>query len=118
MPRVFIPHLPTKINPLNQERIPTVTLQPAAKLGELVVINELPSDTALENFGRSHNMIIDVLHDMLDGPEDYIAFMGDPVLCALAVHEALKNWNVINVLRWDRQRREYDIIRIVTEETS
>jgi len=116
MPKVYIPHLPTRLNPLNNKWVPTISLSPAAELGTLCVINDRPSHAAPENIGEAHDRVIEEMATM--DSRDYIAVIGDPVLCALAIHEALRHWNVVQVLRWNRLTRAYDLLRIATEEES
>lgn len=109
-PTVFIPHLPTRQNPINGDWVPTISLNPAAKLGELKVICDHPSDAAPEHFLQSQIRIAQAMRNVL--AEDYIIIAGDPVLCALAIHEALHANGGVKVLRWNREARAYDLLII------
>ena len=107
---VFIPHLPTRQNPVDDTWVPTISLNPAAELGELKVICDQPSDAAPENIAAAMNEISKVINEFRSG--DYIVMTGDPVLCAWAIHLAL-NWaDRVCVLRWNREARRYDLLTI------
>jgi hypothetical protein len=109
-PIVYIPHLPTRQNPVNGDWVPTISLNPAAELGEIKVACDHPSDAAPDNFLDSLQRITSALHEIT--AQDYIIMTGDPVLCAGAIHVALGNVGKANVLRWNRENRAYDLLII------
>ncbi len=110
-PIVYIPHLPTRQNPLvNGQWIPTISLTPAAELGTLQVICDLPSDAAPENFEDAQQRVADKLSE--SSGEDYILMAGDPVLCGFAIHLMLSWFNQARVLRWNRESRSYDLLTL------
>lgn len=107
---VFIPHLPTRQNPVDGAWVPTISLRPAAELGALEISCEHPSDSAPENFPRSITKVRASLNSITD--EDFILMAGDPVICAYAISYALERTGVANVLRWNRETRRYEHITI------
>jgi len=109
-PTVYIPHLPTRQNPVNGDWVPTISLNPAAELGEIKVANDHPSDATPDNFEDSLHRIVTMLQRIT--AKDFIIMTGDPVLCAGAIHAALGNVGVANVLRWNRDTRAYDLLKI------
>jgi len=110
---VFIPHLPTRQNPVDGLWVPTISLNPAAKLGELKVACNHPSDATPDNFSEALHRVALMLQSAT--AQDYIIMAGDPVLCAGAIHTALLNTGVANVLRWNRDTRAYDLLKIEDE---
>lgn len=106
---VFIPHLPTRQNPVDNSWVPTISLNPAAELGELMIICNHPSDAAPENIEVSGTRIEEAItgRHLID---DYILMAGDPVLCAAAIHWAWNEHGCVNILRWNRDERKYDLL--------
>jgi len=102
--------LPTRQNPVDGAWIPTISLNPAAELGELKVICDHPSDAAPEQFDAACVRLAKALD--LATENDYIVMAGDVVLCAYAIHCVLTFTGVANVLRWNREERQYDHITI------
>lgn len=108
---VFIPHLPTRRNPVNGDWVPTISLTPAAELGEIQIACDRPTDAAPEHLEAAQTRIQSIMLDQY-GRDDYIMMAGDPVLCAYAVYQAITYSGRANVLRWNRDRREYDLLTL------
>lgn len=107
-PTVYVAHLPTRSDPVTGGPVPTINLQPAARIGELNIINQSPDDAAEEGFPFAAQRIRDALQSFT--AEDYILMCGDSVLCAIAIHEAMLRCSGVKVLRWNRTARNYDLL--------
>lgn len=108
MTRVFIPILPTRYDKATDKRVPSLDLNAAAKYGELVNMligpvgkEELPE--ALDNI-REQSQYIE--------KNDLVLVVGDVVLVAAAIAYVSQRNGSVNVLRWDRQRRDYDVVKV------
>lgn len=116
-PNVYVPHLPTRPDPVTGGDVPTINLQPAARIGELNIINRSPKDAADDAFPFAASRIRNALQTFT--ADDYILMCGDVVLCAIAIHEAMLRVDGVKVLRWNRDARNYDLLTTPTkEETS
>lgn len=108
--KVFLPHVPTRYDPLSGNRVPVIDLKPAADFGELVSMvadGPTPSPETIDNF---INQVCSSIESM--EPHDYIVATGDPVLISAAIHYAAKKFDFVNVLRWDRQSHTYRLMEI------
>ena len=110
-PRVFIPNLPTRFDPVADCRVASVDISDALRFGELDYFNHIgmqPSPNVLET------MILNI-RTKVKGfykPDDFILAIGDPILIAAAIHYALEESRVVNVLRWSRADRAYRCLPI------
>ena len=107
---VYIPHLPTRQNPIDNSWVPTISLEPAAKIGKLRTLCEHPSDASPENFSDACNYISKEMQGV--NSDDFILMAGDPVICSFAIHCALLVCRKANILRWNREERSYDHLTI------
>lgn len=76
---------------------------PAEKFGQLQVI------LTYNDIERGAPHICSKLAKAMDGmkPYDYVLCIGDPLAIGLAIHVALKQCGLINVLRWDKHKYVY-----------
>lgn len=95
MPKVFLPQSPDSLS---------VNILPAAQFGDFVVCwqgHQLLTNTAW--------CIQQVRHAMKDAtPHDYLLCIGDPsviAICAIVFSQI--TGGRINILKWDRQEKEY-----------
>lgn len=104
MPRVFAPQVPSRFDTSVRAWIPTVSMKPAERFGELVVM--LPPDAFRL---AAAPMVAAMKERMADfGPDDYVVAVGNPTLIAAAACiAARKNHGVLKVLTWDRQTGDY-----------
>lgn len=111
-PKVFVPHIFTRWEPASGIYVPTMSTVPASRIGELVIINDKPDDAAPENLLRSLKRILEEIRVM--SPGDYIALMGDPILFSCTVAYVMESHctSEINLLRWNRDKRSYDLLTI------
>lgn len=107
---VFVPHLPTRHDPVTKSFIPTINLQPATKIGSLFICNDRPNDAQREGFEAACCNIEKDLENITR--QDFVMMVGDASLCAFAVHIALKKTGQANMLRWNRDSREYDLLQL------
>lgn len=111
-PIVYVPHLPTRSDPVMGGNVPTINLQPAARIGELNIINCTAEDAKESGFPFAAQRIRNALQTFTT--DDYILMCGDVVLCALAIHEAMLQCDGVKVLRWNRDARNYDLLTTPT----
>ena len=107
MPRVFIPSVPSRYDPLSQRHIPTIDLSMAEAFGALVPLVDL--DASL----RDTHAIAELKARMREFEStDYILAAGDIVLVAAALAMACRAHGSAKVLRWDRLTRTYDCVEV------
>lgn len=95
---VYIPSLTTRYDMATQQEVPVIDLNPAAAYGELRV---LASEPVTER---------DVDRVRVDiEPGDYILAVGDVVLLAALIAHAISRNGSVNVLRWDKYTRDYNV---------
>lgn len=109
-PRIFLPSVPTRYDPISNSRVSTIDLKPALKFGELVTLVDPQSGFRDDQI---HDAIIE-LQENLAGfkPYDYLLCVGDPILIAAAITYASDLSPTLKVLRWEKSRREYDLAEI------
>lgn len=108
MRKVFIPSLPTRFDAATQSRVPSLDLNPAAQFGELVKMVEGPVDKS--NMQAAIDAIGEAAQEI--GPDDLVLCVGDFVLAAACIAYANDRNGAVNVLRWDKARRSYDILEV------
>jgi hypothetical protein len=104
MSKVYIPHLYTKYDPLSGRNVASIDLSEATRFGTLVPVTsgEIHVPTAQE-----------VLFKTIDESfeeDDYLLAIGDPFMIGAALAYASDKCGSVNVLRWDRHRKEYDTV--------
>ena len=92
---IFIPNMPTRFDVATQTRIPAIDLNPASKLGNLMLM--APNET-IEEIEEAASLI---------EKQDAILCVGDVVLTAAAIAYACKKNGSANLLRWDRNLHSY-----------
>lgn len=109
---VFIPHLPTRYEPLNGGRVPTIDLTPAAEFGRLVLLSELERSGSItqEVLPRLIGQINFGMAAFKAG--DCIVAVGDPILVAAAISYASDLCGSVTVLRWDRHTKSYSELEV------
>ncbi len=109
MIQVFVPHCPTRYDPLDQRRVPTVDLAPAAAFGKLRrLTNESISLHDQHGMDIAIGQVLLALEESDISADDFILAVGDPVLIGVSIAKALELTDgKVNVLRWDRTNRAY-----------
>lgn len=105
MRRVLIPHLYTKYDPITKQNVASIDLKEAQEYGELlpVVSGNFDPDLALDTLWQTITETFE--------REDYILAIGDPLMIGAALaYAADKIGGPINVLRWERNRKAYDVV--------
>lgn len=112
MNSVFIPHVPTRYEPLKGGRVPTIDLNPAAEHGTLVLLADLEcgGPVTQELLPKALEQIHDKLSQMTC--DDYIVAVGDPILVAAAIAYAADQHGKVKVLRWDRHSKRYVALEV------
>lgn len=109
--RVFVPSVPTRYDPVSEDRVAAVDLRSAAAYGELVVLAKINSPVYQEDLDSG------LLAAVRSGvramhPEDYLLALGDPVLIAVAASEAARTLGRVKILRWSKRNSDYDCLEI------
>lgn len=106
MPKVFIPSVPTRWDEATRGRVPSIDLNPAAQYGELHTLSDGqgPFEDQLESVRLTAGEAID--------KDDYILCVGDVVLTAAAIAIANAMNGVVNLLRWDREAKHYNVVTV------
>lgn len=113
-PKLFIPHLPVRFDPIENRALPTVSTAPAVAMGDTVVINRLPIAPSVSEFEAAQREIVKRIAAEFDPKNDFVVMMGDAILFAAAVSAAclLTGAGPIKTLRWDRDARRYDLFEV------
>jgi len=101
MAKVFVPQLPTRYDPKTKIHIPTLDITQATAYGEIVIMRNplMTREDALHNIRSQARAEI--------APDDCVMAIGDVVILACVIMEAIKVNGCVNVLRWDRARQSY-----------
>lgn len=110
MPRVFIPAVPTRYDPIKDGRISSIDLRPAMHFGELTVLVPDIYPITNDNCGDTLAAIRAGLVGM--SANDFVLAVGDPILIAAAIAYADDMNGVVKVLRWDRRIQNYHTIEV------
>lgn len=111
MKRVFLPHVPTRFDPLSQTRVASIDFTPATKFGQLVELTNFDRAVASGDINDALDQIQTNLSALT--PNDFIVAAGDPILIAAAISYANDLIGVARVLRWDRQSSQYNLVEVV-----
>lgn len=106
-----MPHVPSRHDPIAKARVPVIDMKPATQYGELVPCIDMSVDVRSENIDELLPTVQESLRDM--SRDDYILCVGDPILIAAAISYAHDVNGEAKVLRWDRNRRGYDVVEVV-----
>ncbi len=107
MDKVFIVQEPTKR--VNGSLVPVFDMTPAMVYGELVVL--LPPGNVMLSTAPMVQELKHKLRDFDDG--DYLIPAGDPAaMAAASMVAASMNRGRVNILKWDRETRQYVKMRI------
>lgn len=107
-PKVFLPHPVTRMT--ESGLVSKFPLAPAARYGELLTVF---GDSGL---ALMPDAALDAIRNKLDSEgfepgRDYFVVAGDPTIFALMIEVALVHWGWRpKLLRWDRLRRDYDVV--------
>jgi hypothetical protein len=107
--KVFVPQEPSKFDHGLGLRVPIVDLSPAKVFGELVYL--LPSNISPTIMAP----IVLALKEKLKHfqPElDFLIAVGDPTFIAVASGIVLARHESMNMLKWDKRSKSYNVINI------
>jgi hypothetical protein len=106
--KVYIPNLPTRYDAATERRVPTLDLNPAAQYGDLEILSEGPihKDSIQDTIE-----LIGIELCKMD-PQDLILCVGDFVLAAASIAYACDRNGAVNVLRWNKNKRAYDVMEV------
>lgn len=111
MPRVFVPHIPSRFDKATHTRHPAIDLEPAAAFGEVVFCVSPYARTGPNFITQAIREQRDALADFR--PEDFIVCAGDPILIASAMSFAGKRCGgPVRVLRWDKRHHIYELMEV------
>jgi len=107
-PRVFIPHIPVRRDPIGNRYVPAIDLNPAKQYGELIQCLPLGFNPN-ENLEVAASRVMDVVMDKQNSiqHQDYILVAGDVVCCSFAIQASLEETGQAVLLRWDRGDHKY-----------
>jgi len=98
-PRVFVPHMPTRLDAATGTHVPVVNVNQASRFGKLFTLSQgaqWPQNAqALKEAMRTFR------------PDDYILCIGDVAALSIAICYASKQVPVVSLLKWDRQEHKY-----------
>lgn len=103
--KVYVPHVPSRYDPVTDRRVPVFDLQPATEYGQLEFLLDLSQDTR----GKLDPSLFQGIKKRLQAmtENDFLLCMGDPIITAAAISYATTLLGRIKVLRWDKSKREY-----------
>jgi hypothetical protein len=91
-----------------QVRVPTVDISSATRYGSPRIL--VPQEVQLAVLEPVFSIIEERMQEFKEG--DFILAVGDPVLIAYAVNIALRETGNCDVLRWNRNTKAYQSIRL------
>lgn len=110
-PKVFVPNIPTRFEPLSGGRVPTINLNPAMEYGDLVPC--ISAEVNVRDY-EVNDLLAGVQESLRNcSKHDYILCVGDPILIAAAIAYAHDINGEAKVLRWDRSKKSYDVVEVV-----
>lgn len=104
MPKVYIPHVPSRWSTSANCWVKTVDMTQAKRFGELIEV--LQPDAY--RMAIPH-LVPAMKHQMRDyGADDYLVAVGDPSLTVTAaLIAAKKTGGLLHLLKWDRMLKDY-----------
>lgn len=109
MTKLFLPHVPSRHDPLSGSRVPSVDLNPLSPLGELCML--LPFDRYRIDTNDLPEALDQIQHNIQNITlNDAIVAIGDPILISAAIAYAHDILGTVRVLRWDRKQQSYQVI--------
>ena len=106
--KVYVPNLPMRWDAATRKRVPSFDINAAAKFGEIVVMSEGSSNG--ETINRTIQAVQRKAEEITDN--DLVLLMGDVVVTAACLALVCDNNAKVNVLRWDKKKRVYDIMEV------
>ena len=108
---VFVPQVPSTYDHDRGKWHPRINVRNASPYGEVVELVPPHEVHAVMVTQPTLRRLRRELKDFGDG--DYVLPVGDPTLVALTVAVALEmNRGRAKLLRWSRERREYDVVEL------
>ena len=109
-PIVYAPQQPSRFDASLEMWIPSMNLNPARRFGDLLVM--LPPNLSSMMVAPLVGVLKEKMADFK--AEDYLLAVGDPTLIAAAAAIAVrKTGGKLNVLKWDRQTKDYIDVELV-----
>lgn len=112
MPRVFIPNVPTRFDPLMEDRVPSLDLRKATEFGTLVELSDRVTRVTTHTVDWLASQIKERIEAADYDQDDFLICVGDPALIGAAFHYIGSRWGRINLLRWDKIQNEYQLLEI------
>ena len=108
MTKVFVANMPTKFDRQLNKHVPSVDVSEADQFGQLVVMTSSRYEADDIQTG------VDTVAALADAvePGDLILCVGDIALTAALIAYACDKNGTARILRYDRLRREYDILEV------
>jgi len=104
MPKVYVPQVPSRIDPATRLWIPTVNIEPAKSFGEIEIM--LPPAAGRLATVPLMEAMREKMKEFRKG--DYVVALGDPSLIAIAsCISCLKTGGFLRLLKWDRIASQY-----------
>ena len=106
--KVYVPHLPMRWDAATRQRVPSFDLNAAATFGELVVMSEGSVN------GSNINRVIREVQEKAEeiSNNDLVLLVGDVVVSAACLALVCDNNGKVRVLRWEKNKRTYDIMEV------
>lgn len=109
MPRIFVPHVPSRFDTTAKAWVPQVDLSRAERFGDIVVL--LRPDA----YRMAVAQLIPGMKEKMQGfsNQDYLVALGDPsIIAAAAMIAASMNGGRVRMLKWDRNMGDYNELEI------
>lgn len=109
---VLVPNVPTRYDHLLQQRVPSIDVGKAANFGEIKLLSPYDPAGGVGNIEAAIDDVCIAIQKLPGNIQPTIVMAGDPVLISVAVAKALRYFDKINVLRWNRNDNDYEQLEI------
>lgn len=110
--KVIYPSMPMRYDRVTDQVVPTMDINGAANFGTLT---PLMSHNKYVGLGPQERVdaVFEGLEEVCCDPDDYLLVIGDFLLVAAAAAWISDRFGSVKVLRWDKRRKEYDVVEVM-----
>ena len=107
--KVIVPNLPMRHDSALDQKVPALDLNPASRYGLITPLTEgrIATEALKSIIEQLKSNIPEVVH-----PSDFIVCVGDVIITSAVIAECWRVNGVVNILRWDRVKREYQVAEL------
>lgn len=108
-PRVFVPNLPTRFDAATEKHVPSVDINSASQFGQITTVTK--GHISVGDHEAALNQLKEAADEFVEGV-DLVLSVGDVVYTAALLLYLHSRGKRINMLRYTRRERRYDVVEI------